>query len=105
MNSTTSTRVVSYAEAAAIVREHAQHLAQTLKPAEENAGLLDSLGRVLAEAVTADRDQPPFHRATRDGFACRAGDLAGAEPLLIVGSVRAGEGSGQAVRLEPRAKP
>jgi molybdopterin molybdotransferase len=99
MNSTISTRVVSYAEAAAIVREHAQHLAQTLRPAEEAAALLDSLGRVLAEPVTADRDQPPFHRSTRDGFACRAADLAGAEPLLITGSVRAGEGSGQAVAL------
>ena len=34
--------------------------------------LLACAGRVLAEAVLADRDQPPFDRSTRDGFAVRA---------------------------------
>ena len=36
---------------------------------------------VLAEPVYADRDQPPFPRSTRDGFACRAADLAAGLPL------------------------
>ncbi|MFZ0690145.1 MAG: gephyrin-like molybdotransferase Glp, partial [Acidobacteriaceae bacterium] len=45
---------------------------------------------VLAEAVAADRDQPPFARATRDGFACRAADLKGGG-LRVVGQLRAGE--------------
>jgi molybdopterin molybdotransferase len=45
---------------------------------------------VLAEAVSADRDQPPFDRSTRDGFAVRAADF-GAGTLKIAGQVRAGE--------------
>ena len=48
-------------------------------------------GWVLAESVKADRDQPPFDRSTRDGFAVRAGDLAGGDGLRVVGQVRAGE--------------
>ncbi|MEO6911909.1 MAG: gephyrin-like molybdotransferase Glp, partial [Edaphobacter sp.] len=43
------------------------------------------------EAVAADREQPPFHRSTRDGFAVRAGDTAATEPLRVVGQIRAGE--------------
>ncbi len=46
---------------------------------------------VLAEPVLADRDQPPFPRSTRDGFACRAADLAAGLPLEIIGSIRAGD--------------
>ena len=46
------------------------------RPSVETLGLLEGLGRVLAEDVSADRDYPPFHRSTRDGFALRAADLA-----------------------------
>jgi len=49
----------------------------------------DAAGRVLAEAVTADRDYPPFARSARDGFAVRSADLPGT--LRIIGEVRAGE--------------
>jgi molybdopterin molybdotransferase len=80
--------VVSYAEANRIVREHSDQLVSP-RPVQF-VGLLDSLGRVLSEAVLADRDQPPFPRATRDGFACRAADLMGPLPLEVVGSIRAG---------------
>lgn len=50
-----------------------------------------SLGRVLAEDVSADRNYPPFDRATRDGFAVRAADVAqpGAK-LTVIGESRAG---------------
>lgn len=53
--------------------------------------LLSSLGRVLAEPVAADRDFPPFSRATRDGYALRAADL-GKLPakLRVIGEIRAG---------------
>jgi molybdopterin molybdotransferase len=44
---------------------------------------------VLAAALAADRDQPPFDRATRDGYALRAVDSG--DPLRIVGAIRAGE--------------
>ncbi len=39
----------------------------------ETVELLAGAGRVLAAAVVADRDQPAFDRATRDGYAVRAG--------------------------------
>ena len=41
--------------------------------------------------MLADRDQPPFPRSTRDGFACRAADLAAGLPLEVIGSIRAGD--------------
>jgi molybdopterin molybdotransferase len=69
----------------------------------ERVPLLDSVGRVLAEAVTADRDQPPFDRSTRDGFAVRAA-AAGAR-LKVLGMLKAGEAwpgevpEGDAVRI------
>jgi len=56
----------------------------------ETSPLLSSLGRVLAEPVVAERDQPPFDRSTRDGFAVRAEEAA-AGPLRVVGQIRAGE--------------
>lgn len=53
--------------------------------------LSKSLGRVLAAPIIADRDQPPFPRVTRDGFAVRAQDVASGIPLRLVGQLRAGE--------------
>jgi molybdopterin molybdotransferase len=94
---------VSYADARRIVSEHAHRLAPRHAP--EVVGLLDSLGRVLAEPILADRDQPPFPRSTRDGFACRAGDVAAGLPLEVIGSIRAGDamvievGVGKAVEI------
>ncbi len=51
------------------------------------------VGRVLAESVRAERDQPPFARSTRDGYAVRSVDVSDSntQPLQIVGSLRAGE--------------
>jgi molybdopterin molybdotransferase len=100
--------VVSYADASRIVREHAGRL--TPRQPAQRCSLLDSLGRVLAEPVCADRDQPPFPRSTRDGFACRAADVAAGLPLTVIGLLRAGEAvfgggetaaihSGQAVEI------
>lgn len=52
-------------------------------------------GRILAEAVTADRPYPPFDRATMDGFACRAVDGKG--PLRIITTIHAGSTSSEVV--------
>ena len=53
--------------------------------------LCDALGRVLAEEIFADRDYPPFRRATRDGFAVRTSDLTPSPSLLrIRGEIKAG---------------
>jgi molybdopterin molybdotransferase len=96
-------RVATYAEASRIVREHADRVAPSRPP--HLVGLLSTLGMVLAEAVQADRDQPPFARSTRDGFACRAADLEGSAPVEVTGSLRAGDAatievdSGQAVEI------
>src|SRR3984885_2772965 len=49
------------------------------------------LGRILAENIPADRNYPPFNRATRDGFAVRAADAAEAgSKLRLIGESRAG---------------
>lgn len=54
----------------------------------ERVPLEQALGRVLAQPVHADRDQPPFPRSTRDGYAVRAADHG---VRKLIGSVRAGE--------------
>ena len=98
------TTILSFEEARTIVEERASRLRPK---GRELLSLLDALGRVLAEPVHADRDFPPFPRATRDGYAVRASDLelAPAE-LQIVGEIRAGRASltnsleaGQAVAI------
>jgi molybdopterin molybdotransferase len=69
----------------------------------EQVSLLDALGRVLAEDITADRDHPAVARSTRDGFAVRASDAPGT--FYVIGEVRAGEAfdgvvqNGQAVEI------
>jgi molybdopterin molybdotransferase len=94
-------RVLSFEQALAVVLEQA---ATVRRPKYEAVGLLDSLGRVLAEAVMADRDQPGFDRSTRDGFAVRAVDCG--RVMRVIGSVRAGEtwtgsplGEGEAIEI------
>ena len=79
--------VVEFDEALEIVLQHAGGLGRLTT---EMQALLDCGGRVLGESLEADRDQPPFDRSTRDGFAVRAAEVAGAE-LRVAGLVRAGE--------------
>lgn len=81
--------VLSYTEAANVVRMHAERVRGGARPSEKIA-LREAAGRVLVQAIAADRDQPPFARATRDGFACRAADLPSGA-LRVVGQLRAGE--------------
>jgi len=53
--------------------------------------LLEGAGQILAEPVAADRNFPPFARATRDGYAVRSADLARLPATLeIVGEIKAG---------------
>jgi molybdopterin molybdotransferase len=79
--------VVGFDEALEMVLAHATDLAM---PGTELLPLLVCDRRVLAEVVSADRDQPPFDRSTRDGFAVLASEF-GNDPLTVVGQVRAGE--------------
>jgi molybdopterin molybdotransferase len=51
-----------------------------------------AVGRVLAEAVTADRDSPPFTKAAMDGYAVRSADCQSAGmSLRIIDEVAAGD--------------
>ena len=85
-----SERVLEFEDALA---EVLQHSATVAKPPTEGkpVALKDAGGRVLAEPVRAERDQPPFARSTRDGYAVRSGDISEGQPLRIIGMVRAGE--------------
>ena len=56
-----------------VVLQHCQRIAG--KQSVERVALLESLGRVLAETVSLDSDQPPFARSMRDGFALRSEDV------------------------------
>jgi molybdopterin molybdotransferase len=79
----------SYDEAAALVAACA---AQIPAPAAiERAALSAAAGRVLAAPLVADRDQPPFARSTRDGYACRAAEASAHRRLRVAGMKRAGE--------------
>ena len=100
---TTEARVLGFVEALEVVLHHAAGVRVT---GAEKVGLLASAGRVLAEEVRADRDQPAFDRATRDGFAVRAAEWTAGRRLRVAGLVRAGEtwagkalSSGEAVEI------
>jgi molybdopterin molybdotransferase len=80
----------SYQQAAELVASHAAQRAQR-RGSVEQVGLADAAGRVLAQPVCADRDQPPFARSTRDGFACRAEEASAYKLLAVAGATRAGE--------------
>lgn len=101
-----SAGVLSFEEAYEVVRGRCRQIVAAKDRPCEEVLLLHALGRVLAEPVVADRDFPPFARATRDGFAVRADDLAsGVTTLRVVGQVRAGDtydlpvASGEAVEI------
>jgi molybdopterin molybdotransferase len=80
--------LLSFEEARRVVEEHASKLRPR---GRELLSLLDVTGRILAEPVQADRDYPPFPRATRDGYAIRAADVTSLPASLeIIGEVRAG---------------
>jgi molybdopterin molybdotransferase len=85
---TAEAQVLEFAEALAVVLRQA---AKVRVAEAERASLPQAAGRVLAEDVVADRDQPPFDRATRDGFAVRAEEWATGARLKILGQARAGE--------------
>ncbi|MFY9559747.1 MAG: gephyrin-like molybdotransferase Glp [Terriglobales bacterium] len=81
--------IVSFEEARHIVERQAA----TVSPGQpETVDLLAAPGRVLAESIAADRDFPPFPRATRDGFAVRAQDVAEVPARLeVIGEIKAGD--------------
>jgi molybdopterin molybdotransferase len=85
-----SSNLPSFDEASALVAAYATKLAR-IRPSVESVALNQALGRVLAEPLRADADQPPFPRSTRDGFACRAAEVSTHRSLAVAGSTRAGQ--------------
>ena len=74
--------------------------------AAERVALAHALGLVLAEAIVADRDSPPFDKSLMDGFAVRSADVVtGQARLRVIDEVMAGHlpsrtvGPGEATRL------
>ena len=101
MSAATQDKLLSFAEA----RLAAETYALTLSPTEpELTNLLDAVGLVLAEDLLADRDFPPFPRATRDGYAVRAADVQSIPAQLRnVGLIKAGASNeNSAVSIGPR---
>src|SRR5947209_18200562 len=81
----------------------------------EKVGLLDALGRVLAEDIIAERDKSPWDNSAMDGFAVRYEDIqqehAITTPtvLKVIKDVQAGKfpakpaGKGSSIRVMTRA--
>ena len=88
------------------VDEALSHLFSLVAPLEaESVPLQDACGRVLAETVTARRDQPPFSASAMDGYAVQSSDAVPGARLSVIGEAAAGHGfagglsQGQAVRI------
>jgi len=82
------TTVLSFEDARHVVERYA---AEVQPGGLEFVALGESVGRVLAKAVTADRDYPPFRRAMRDGYAVQAADVATVPATLeVIGEIKAG---------------
>src|SRR5262249_25427401 len=98
--------ILSFQEAYALVETYCRRVLDRPKQAEE-VPLLQSLGRVLCEPVLADRDLPPFPRATRHGDPLVADHPSphARISLCVVGQVKAGDSydlplaSGEAVEI------
>jgi molybdopterin molybdotransferase len=92
------TGILSFEQARQVVEEHAA----SLRPrGKELVELLEGAGQVLAEPVLADRNFPPFPRATRDGYAVRAADLAQLPATLhVIGEIKAGAVADAIVKVE-----
>lgn len=84
----TDSKLLGFPDARRLVEGEARRLRA---PGIEQASLLASAGRILATDLLADRDFPPFHRSTRDGFAVRSADVQNPTVTLrVIGEIRAG---------------
>jgi molybdopterin molybdotransferase len=89
------------------VSEALKRIIASATPLEtEVVALADTLGRTLAEDISARRTQPPFAASAMDGYAVRAEDVARVPTTLkVIGTSAAGHGfsgrvkSGEAVRI------
>lgn len=96
-----------------ITLENAIELIRANAPenATENLPLVCTAGRVIAEDLRSQMNNPPFPRSPLDGYAVRAADIAGASKadcvtLKVTGELFAGDdgsalsvGEGEAIRI------
>jgi molybdopterin molybdotransferase len=77
--------MIDYRKAQELVLQQARSFGRETVPLERVAG------RVLAETIRADRDYPPFNRASMDGYAVRYEDLEkGVRRFAIIETLLAG---------------
>ncbi len=89
------------------VEEAKSRIMEGVEPlAAEPVSLMEAAGRVLAEEMTAGRDQPPFDASSMDGYAVRASDVERTPVTLkVIGEAPAGHaldvevGPGEAARI------
>src|SRR5215471_954973 len=88
------------------VDEAVARITRSFSPlAAEMVGVAEAAGRVLAEDVVAQVDQPPAPMSAMDGYAVRAADAAVGAELIVIGEAPAGRpfgksvSRGQAVRI------
>ena len=80
--------ILSFEDGRHLVEDHAARLRPRGKELVE---LLEGAGQVLAEPIFADRNFPPFPRATRDGYAVLAADISQLPATLeVIGEIKAG---------------
>jgi molybdopterin molybdotransferase len=63
-----------------------------------NLSVWDAAGYVLAQDLIADRNYPPFDRATRDGYAVRASESTAGARLACIGEIKAGDALTQSLQ-------
>ncbi|WP_457639193.1 molybdopterin molybdotransferase MoeA [Persephonella sp.] len=70
----------------------------------EKVFLNEALGRVLAEDIYADRDNPPADNSGMDGFAVRYEDIKGAteEAPAVLQIIAESKAGGELVKVEPK---
>ncbi|MGR3759541.1 molybdopterin molybdotransferase MoeA [Roseobacteraceae bacterium NS-SX3] len=88
------------------VDEARAHLLDLAAPLEaEEVPLAEAAGRVLAQEITARRDQPPFAASAMDGYAVNDAEVELHAMFKVIGEAAAGHrfegrvGPGQAVRI------
>jgi len=69
----------------------------------EDVPLLDAVGRILADDLTAPMPLPPFDNSGMDGYALRSADLQGRGPwvLQVAGRIAAGDDITAIVPIQP----
>jgi molybdopterin molybdotransferase len=67
------------------------HVSRAHVPGIMELEIHSALGCVLAQDLAADRDYPPFDRATRDGYAVRAAEACAGATIRCAGEIKAGD--------------